>query len=127
LTEAEWEYVACGSIETRYSFGSSGSLLAEYGWFTDNSEKWSQRTRELRPSVAGVFDIHGNLWEWVDDWYAEGSYRMYRGGSWLSNAEYSLSGDRHQPRLTPGYRSINLGFRVALSPSGIPESPEADK
>jgi serine/threonine protein kinase/formylglycine-generating enzyme required for sulfatase activity len=125
LTEAEWEYVARGGMETRYSFGSSESLLAEYGWFTDNSEEWSHRTRELRPSVAGVFDIHGNLWEWVDDWNTEGSGRVRRGGGWGIDAAHCVSADRFGD--APGARSINLGFRVALSPSGIPQSPEADK
>jgi formylglycine-generating enzyme required for sulfatase activity len=126
LTEAEWEYVARGGMETRYSFGSSESLLAEYGWFVDNSAKWSHRTRELRPSVSGVFDIHGNLWEWVDDWYPEGSSRVRRGGGWGLGAAGCRSADRDG--FAPSDRGYDLGFRVALSsPSGIPQSPEADK
>ena len=125
LTEAEWEYVARGGMETQYSFGSSESLLAEYGWFIENSAKWSHRTQQLRPSIAGVFDIHGNLGEWVDDWYTEGSGRVYRGGSWGNVAANCRSASRN--RNTPVDRNRNLGFRVALSPSGIPQSPEADK
>jgi formylglycine-generating enzyme required for sulfatase activity len=125
LTEAEWEYFARGGMETRYSFGSSESLLAEYGWFSDNSAKWSHRTRELRPSVAGVFDIHGNLVEWVDDWDMKGTNRVSRGGSWQSVAAFCESAYRYG--RTPGDRDGGLGFRLALSPSGIPESPEADK
>jgi formylglycine-generating enzyme required for sulfatase activity len=112
-------------METRYSFGSSESLLAEYGWFSDNSAKWSHRTRELRPSVAGVFDIHGNLWEWVDDWYTEGSDRVFRGGCWDDDAAFC--GSAFRDGLTPVVRLNSLGFRLALSPSGIPQSPEADK
>jgi formylglycine-generating enzyme required for sulfatase activity len=125
MTEAEWEYVARGGMETRYSFGSSESLLAEYGWFSDNSEKWSQRTRELRPSVAGVFDIHGNMEEWVDDWYTEGTYRVIRGGGWDGDAAYCRTANRDLG--SPTLRNTNYGFRLALSSSGIPESPEADK
>jgi formylglycine-generating enzyme required for sulfatase activity len=125
LTEAEWEYVARGGMETRYSFGSSESLLAEYGWFTDNSEKWCHRTRELRPSVAGVFDIHGNMWEWVDDWYTEGSNRVYRGGSWDFVAALCRTANRGYD--SPSFRLTSIGFRLALSSSGIPQSPEADK
>jgi formylglycine-generating enzyme required for sulfatase activity len=125
LTEAEWEYVACGGMETRYSFGSSESLLAEYGWFTDNSAKWSHRTQQLRPSIAGVFDIHGNLGEWVDDWYTEGSLRVLRGGSWFAVAAHCRSAIRG--RDDPSSRNHDYGFRLALSPSGIPQSPEADK
>jgi len=125
LTEAEWEYVARGGMETRYSFGSSESLLAEYGWFTDNSEKWCHRTRELRPSVAGVFDIHGNLLEWLDDWHTEGSGRVIRGGGWFDGAAGCRSAIRHGG--APSDRGGSLGFRVALSSSEIPQSPEADK
>jgi formylglycine-generating enzyme required for sulfatase activity len=125
LTEAEWEYVARGGMETRYSFGSSASLLGEYGWFGDNQEKWSHRTRELRPSVAGVFDIHGNLCEWVDNWLLEGSGRVNRGGCWSYTAAFCWS--EYRSGYTPDSRYDILGFRVALSTSGIPQSPEADK
>jgi len=125
LTEAEWEYVARWGMETRYSFGSSESLLAEYGWFEDNSDKWSHRTRELRPSVSGVFDIHGNLWEWVDDWYTAGSLRVYRGGSW--NYDAADCGSANRLGRAPVGRYDDLGFRLALSSSEIPQSPEADK
>jgi formylglycine-generating enzyme required for sulfatase activity len=125
LTEAEWECVARGGMETRYSFGSSESLLAEHGWFMDNSAKWSHRTQKLRPSIAGVFDIHGNMSEWVDDWYTEGSDRVIRGGSWDGEAAYCRSA--YRGRYDPSYRNRNIGFRLALSPSGIPQSPEADK
>ena len=125
LTEAEWEYVARGGMETRYSFGSSESMLAEYGWFKGNPEKWSHRTRQLRPSVAGVFDIHGNSWEWVDDWLLEGSGRVNRGGCWSYTAAFCWS--EYRSGYTPDSRYDILGFRVALSTSGIPQSPEADK
>ncbi|MFN5272330.1 MAG: protein kinase domain-containing protein [Planctomycetota bacterium] len=124
LTEAEWEYVARGGMETRYSFGSSASLLAQYGWFLDNSAKWSHRTRQLRPSVAGVFDIHGNSWEWVDDWYEEGSLRTICGGGFGNAAADCRSAIRFG--FAPSDRR-GEGFRVAVSPSGIPQSPEADK
>jgi formylglycine-generating enzyme required for sulfatase activity len=125
LAEAEWEYVARGGMETRYSFGSSESLLDEYGWFMDNSARWSHRTQQLRPSLAGVFDIHGNLWEWVDDWHTEGSLRVHRGGSCDLDAAFCRSAMRSGS--SPGDRLSMVGFRVALSPSGIPQSPEADK
>jgi formylglycine-generating enzyme required for sulfatase activity len=125
LTEAEWEYVARGGAETRYSFGTSESLLFEYGWFVENSEKWSHRTRLLHPGVGGLFDIHGNLYEWVDDWSTKGSFRVDRGGSRGSVAANCRSAFRDWNG--PSFRSSILGFRVALSSSGIPQSPEADK
>jgi hypothetical protein len=125
LTEAEWEYVARGGAETRYSFGTSDSLLGEYGWFVDNSEKWSHRTRQLRPSIGGLFDIHGNLFEWVDDWHTRGSFRVDRGGCWDGGAAFCRSAIRYGDG--PSGRLSFLGFRLALSSSGIPQSPEADK
>jgi formylglycine-generating enzyme required for sulfatase activity len=83
--------------------------------------------------------MHGNVWEWCSDRYGdypkgavsdpsgpkEGSYRVYRGGSWRNDAAYCGSALRNG--LTPVVRDGILGFRVALSPSGNPKSPEADK
>jgi serine/threonine protein kinase/formylglycine-generating enzyme required for sulfatase activity len=114
LTEREWEYVARGGMETTYSFGTSEALLNEYGWYDKNSGGWSHPTAMLRPSVAGLFDIHGNLNEWTDDWYTKGSYRVNRGGCWGFVAAYCRSALRSW--YTPGFRSNDLGFRVALVP-----------
>jgi len=114
LREVEWEYVARGGMETEYSFGTSEGLLGEYGWYDKNSGGWSHRTGLLRPSVGGLFDIHGNLWEWTDDWYTKGSGRVDRGGGWSGEAAGCRSANRD--RSTPGFRGGDLGFRVALVP-----------
>ena len=114
LTEAEWEYVARGGMETAYSFGTSDYLLGEYGWYNENADGWSHPTATLRPSVAGLFDIHGNLWEWTDDWYTKGSLRVNRGGSWSNAAAYCRSANRGWD--APVDRDFDLGFRVALVP-----------
>ena len=119
LTDREWEYVARGGMETTYSFGTSEALLDEYGWYDKNSGGWSHPTAILRPSVAGLFDIHGNLWEWTDDWYTTGSNRVDRGGGWSYGAAYCRSAYRHG--LTPEFRGGNLGFRVALVPVAAAE------
>ena len=123
LRKVEWEYVARGGMETEYSFGTSKGLLGEYGWYDKNSGGWSHRTGLLRPSVGGLFDIHGNLWEWTDDWATKGSDRVIRGGSWINGAANCRSADRYGHAPSIGYDD---GFRVALSfPSGIPKPPEA--
>jgi formylglycine-generating enzyme required for sulfatase activity len=114
LREVEWEYVARGGMETEYSFGTSEGLLGEYGWYDKNSGGWSHRTGLLRPSVGGLFDIHGNLWEWTDDWYTKGSGRVDRGGCWDFVAADCRSAIRNGN--APGSRSFDLGFRVALVP-----------
>lgn len=112
-TEAEWEYVARAGTETQYSFGTSDSLLAEYCWYLSNSEQWSHPAGQLRPSLGGLFDIHGNLWEWVDDWYQKGSSRVNRGGGWGVISEGCRSAVRD--RYPPVNQCDSLGFRLLRS------------
>ena len=69
-TEAEWEMICRGGTNTAYSFGNDAQLLGHYGWFQENSEKWSHAVGLLRPSPRGLFDVHGNLNEWCHDWYS---------------------------------------------------------
>jgi formylglycine-generating enzyme required for sulfatase activity len=138
-TEAEWEYACRAGSKTAYSFDDEEGLLPEYGWFSRNSSRRTHTVGLLEPNAWGLHDMHGNVWEWCSDWYEEypkgavsdptgpkeGSYRVLRGGCWNDEAAYCRSAFRI--RLDPSYRSNILGFRLALSPSGIPKSPEADK
>ena len=128
-TESEWEFASRAGARTSYGYGSDVSLLGRFGWFQENSGKHVHPPRELRPSVRGVFDPHGNLYEWTHDWNSvfkaesltdplgsiRGSYRVYRGGSWFSEASDCRSGDRGTS--DPTGRLSGLGFRLALSPS----------
>ena len=107
------------------------SLLGRFGWFTENSGKHVHPPRELRPSVRGLFDLHGNLHEWTHDWYGDygeavaadplgaegGSYRVYRGGCWYIDAALCRSAFRNSN--DPTYRTIYNGLRLALSLSGV--------
>ncbi len=136
-TEAEWEVASRAGARTAYGFGSDVSLLGRFGWFAENSGKHVHPPRALRPSIRGLFDLHGNLFEWTHDWYGEyaalattdplvnkgGSDRVNRGGSWYDDAAFC----RTALRVTdaPTFRTNILGFRLALSPSGV--SPEAGK
>jgi eukaryotic-like serine/threonine-protein kinase len=134
-TESEWEVASRAGVRTTYLFGGEASLLGRFGWFVENSGKHFHPPRELRPSVRGLFDLHGNLFEWTHDWFGdyavdgitdplgakEGSDRVLRGGGWIIDAAYCRSADRNA--CDPTSRSINVGFRVALSPSAV--SPEA--
>ncbi len=135
-TESEWEVASRSGVRTAYGFGSEVGLLGRFGWFQENSVKQVHPPRELRPSVRGLFDMHGNLFEWTHDWYSSnketsvvdpmvsegGSNRVRRGGSWFSGA----AGCRSARRGTdaPSSRNNSVGFRLALSPSV--RSPEAD-
>ena len=136
-TEAEWEVAARSGSQTAFGFGGDPALLKEFGWSIENSEKRIRSGKELRPSVRGLFDIHGNLFEWMHDWYGNfgesaqrdpvrskgGSTRMLRGGCWNDVAANCRAASRNT--LAPTYRSNNNGFRLALSlPSGA-QSPEA--
>ncbi len=126
LMNEEWEYVARGGMETTYSFGTSEELIGEYGWYGENSGGWSHVTGILRPSVAGLFDTHGNLSEWTDDWYGVGVGREARGGDWGELAAECRSAVR--TGNTPQYRDNMTGFRLALVPVNRAElqpSPEA--
>ena len=138
-TEAEWEYACRAGSKTAYSFDDEEGLLPEYGWFSRNSSDRTHTVGLLEPNAWGLYDMHWNVFEWCSDWFGEypmgavsertapkeGTDRVFRGGVWDGGAALCRSAFRI--RLDPSYRSNILGFRVALSSSGIPKSPEADK
>jgi formylglycine-generating enzyme required for sulfatase activity len=135
-TEAEWEYAGRAGTTTKYSFGDDEKLLGDYSWFDGNSGNQTQSVGLKKPNALGLYDMHGNVWEWCSDWYgnypdgevtnpqgpSSGSYRVYRGGGWNDSAGRCRSA--HRIWRNPSSRDFNLGFRLALSPSGA-ESPEA--
>jgi len=126
-TEAEWEYSCRAGSNTKWSFGDDESSLKDYAWYSDNANSTTHPAGEKRPNAWGLYDIHGNVWEWCSDDkrdYASttvddptggtaGSSRVSRGGSWGDGAWGCRSALRYG--LTPGYRGSNLGFRLAFS------------
>jgi formylglycine-generating enzyme required for sulfatase activity len=130
-TEAEWEYAARAGTTTAYGlydFGNSPDQLTYYGWFGKNSGRKIHPVAQKKANKWGLYDMHGNVWEWCQDWKREypasaqtdplspssGWYRVYRGGSWDSNAGYCRSARRKG--FTPDHRSRHIGFRLVLVP-----------
>jgi formylglycine-generating enzyme required for sulfatase activity len=125
-TEAEWEVACRGVTMAAWSFGNDVQLFSHYGWFSDNSAKWSHAVGQMRPDPRGVFDLHGNVWECCHDWYESyqdevvdplgpltGAARVARGGGADDRAAACRSAVRGG--LPPAARSEYYGFRVALS------------
>ena len=139
-TEAEWEYAARAGSVTQYHFGNDKSHLCRYANHADRSTDYDGRNKACsdgvgkrtatvgtyQPNGFGLHDMHGNVWEWVQDcWNAsfEGaptdgsawesgdcSYRVLRGGGWFGSSWRCRSADRGGN--SPGYRSNGLGFRL---------------
>ncbi len=133
-TEAEWEYACRAGSKTAYSFDDEEGLLPEYGWFNRNSSRRTHTVGLLEPNAWGLYDMHGNVWEWCSDRHGEypkgavsdptgpkeGSFRVYRGGSWFIDAADCQSAYRNGG--DPSLRFRYVGFRLALSsPSEIPK------
>jgi len=152
-TEAQWEYAARAGSTTAFANGGITETANGYdpnldamGWYTYNTGTWSPSSQgvgsykiypthpvaQKTPNAWGLYDMHGNIYEWCQDWYdydyynsgsvtdpvgpSSGSYRVLRGGHTGSNAKYCRAASRFS--IDPGYAGNvhGLGFRLVLSP-----------
>jgi len=125
-TEAQWEYACRAGTSGPYA-GSGG--LYDMGWYKDNSDMKTHPVGQKQANAWGLYDMHGNVWEWCADWYASydegsvrdpagptsGTHRVLRGGSFADSADFCRSACRGGN--APVDRGGSLGFRLALSSS----------
>jgi formylglycine-generating enzyme required for sulfatase activity len=138
-TEAEWEYACRGWTSTRFSYGDDPEYtnLTNYAWYVNNSEGQTHPVGEKLPNAWGLYDMHGNVFEWCQDWFGDypggialdpqgpaipspkwGSFRVIRGGSWCDEDWWACArccrsaGRLHDSPAAGG----GIGFRAVLAP-----------
>jgi len=125
-TEAEWEYACRSESGLDYSLGDGESALNRAGWYQRNSQEKTQPAGQKTPNTWGLYDMHGNVWEWCNDWYDKGAYqasggknpagpksgkeKVVRGGSWLDSPKDCRSAKRRN--FNPEKDYSDIGFRV---------------
>jgi formylglycine-generating enzyme required for sulfatase activity len=140
-TEAEWEYACRAGSQTAYSFGSDEGELPKHAWLKPHSKGRPQPVGGKRPNARGLYDMHGNVWEWCNDYYSKtwyeqsprmnpqgpetGKKRVLRGGAWSSTADACRSAHRFSefPVFTDAcFGSDSYGFRRVRSSRPTPSS-----
>lgn len=127
-TEAEWEYACRAGSTQHFSFGDDAALADRYAWTEENSDGHPHPVGQKAPNAWGLYDMHGNVWEWCQDWFAPypaghatnpvgpatGTLKVFRGGGWNHAAKFARSANRFM--MAPSNGIFFVGFRVALGP-----------
>jgi len=124
LTDAEWEFAARGGNASEGYTRSGGNSVDSVAWYKSNSENMTHPVGTKAPNELGIYDMSGNVWEWISDYHRYYSsseetnpyvdvfsaYRVKRGGSWI-DCPVGVSIDVRSKGL-PGHTITNLGFRI---------------
>jgi len=128
-TEAEWEYACRAGTQTHFNCGDDPEAFAKAAWFKQNSQNQTHPVGTKAPNAWGLHDMHGNIWEWCQDWYgnypnsrvknpqgpSSGSKRVLRGGAFGSSPVVCRSESRHRFPPEAATDFIGIGFRVIIS------------
>jgi formylglycine-generating enzyme required for sulfatase activity len=129
-TEAQWEFACRAGMSAPWHFGDSESSMENYGWYDGDSGQTTHAVGSKKPNAWGLYDMHGNVAEWCEDWYdkhtysggiasdpsgpSSGSSRVLRGGAWGDNSGYLRSAYRNCNG--PDGFNDSIGFRCVLLP-----------
>jgi formylglycine-generating enzyme required for sulfatase activity len=141
-SEAQWEYAARANSDT-LTFLGENTNLEEYAWFSENSQNSTHAVKGKLPNPFGLYDIYGNVWEWVEDWYnplyyaqsekndpkgpRSGLEKIVRGGAFFNSRHILNSVSRYS--INPTLRYNSVGFRVVFmgDPSKLPSPSGSEK
>lgn len=125
-SEAEWEYACRAGTTNWFSFGDDAQVADAFAWTLENSGSTTHPIGLKRPNPWGLYDMHGNVWEWCRDWFApypaspavdpvgpaSGKFKVFRGGGWNQEIQFARSANRFM--MSPSNGIYFVGFRVAL-------------